>query len=178
SVRENFVLLARALPVLPWVYARGHRPFPNPEHLFLLAFQHFMTRKYEEAVRLAEQAFKLKDEPRTRLLLARTLHALGRFQDALAKAIPLYEQTGSREAGKVIAASHAGLKDWPSALVYLERLMAEATETDVLNLAAECYLNLHQPERALPLLRRSLEIDSNQPAVKTRLEATEKRLRK
>ncbi|MDH7513323.1 MAG: GWxTD domain-containing protein [Clostridiales bacterium] len=178
SARENFVLLAKALPVLPWVYARGHSPFPNPDHLFLFASQYFMTRKYDEAFKLADQAFALRDEPRTRLLLAKTLHALGRFQDSLEAAMPLYEGELSREAAKIIAACHASLKNWPTALVYLEKLMAEATETSVLNLAGECYVNLNQPARALPLLRRSLEIDPNQPAVKALLEASEKKLNK
>ncbi len=178
SARENFVLLAKALPVLPWVYARVHSPSPNPDHLFLLASQYVMTRKYDEALKLAGQAVALRDEPGTRLLLAKTFYALGRFQDSLEAAMPLSEGEQSREASKIIAACHAGLKNWPEALVYLERLMAEATETSVLNMAGECYVNLNQPQRALPLLRRSLEIDPNQPAVKALLEASEKKLNK
>ncbi len=178
SARENFVLLAKALPVRPWVYAKVHNPSPNAEHLFLLASQYFMTRKYEEALSFTGQALALKDVPRTKLLLAKTFHALGRFQDSLDAAIPLYEENRSREAAKVIAAGYASLKNWSTALVYLERLMAEATETSVLNLAGECYFNLNQPERALPLLRRSLEIDPNQPTVKALVEASEKKLNK
>ncbi len=35
-----------------------------------------------------------------------------------------------------------------------------------MNLAAECYLNLNQPEKALPLIQKSLELDPNQDKIK------------
>jgi tetratricopeptide (TPR) repeat protein len=176
--RQNFVLLAQAVPVLPWVYAKTHEPWPNAEHLFLLAFEYFQIRQYDEALRVAEEAIKLKEEPKTRLLMARILLALGRFQDSLEAARPLYEEGRSREAAKILAAGRAGLNDWTSALIYLEELLAGAAETAILNLAAECYLNLNQPERALPLLRRSLEIDPDQPAAKALEERAKKKLQK
>ena len=138
-----------------------------------------MTRKYEQAARLAEQALGLKDEPATRLLLARTLLALERYGDALEVARRLLDdERQSRQASKIVAASYAGLKDWREALIYLERLRAEATEASVLNLAAECHLNLNEPEKAVPLLRRSLEVDPDQPDIKTLLETAEKRIKK
>ncbi len=117
TLKENFVLLAQAPPVLPWVYAKTHRPAPNPEHLFLVGLEYFQTRRYEEAFRAADWALKLKDEERARLLLARILYALGRFKESLAAARPVYEESRQREAAKILAASHAALKDWASALV-------------------------------------------------------------
>ncbi len=174
TAKENLVLLSQPYPVVPWVYAKSHQLFPNSEHLFILSTEYFLTKQYEKAYGLADQALKLKDEPRTRILLAKILYALGRYQDSLAAVIPVYEATKSREAAKIIAADYAGLKDWSSALVYLEKLMTEATETSVLNLAAECYINLNQPERALPLLEKSLEIDPNQPAIKALEEKAKK----
>jgi tetratricopeptide (TPR) repeat protein len=81
------------------------------------------------------------------------------------------EEAGlSREAAKVLAAGYAALKDWASALGYLNKLLAEATEVSVLNLAGECQLNLGRPDQALPLLQKSLQLDPNQPTVKTLLE--------
>jgi GWxTD domain-containing protein len=174
TAKENIVLLSQPYPVVPWVYAKSHQPFPNSEHLFILSSEYFLTKQYQKAYGLADQALKLKDKPQTRILLAKILYALGRYQDSLAAVIPAYETAKSREAAKVVAADYAGLKDWASALVYLERLMAEATETSVLNLAAECYLNLNQPERALPLLEKSLEIDPNQPSIKALEEKAKK----
>jgi tetratricopeptide (TPR) repeat protein len=91
---------------------------------------------------------------------------MNRFQDSLATIIPLYEATKDREAAKVIALDHAGLKDWTTALVYLDKLMAEATEIGVLNLAAECHLNLGRPDKALPLIQKSLSLDPSQPAIR------------
>ncbi len=174
----NFALLAQAVPVLPRVYARTHGPWPNAEHLFLLAFEYFQTRQYDQALRAADQAYKLKEEPRIRLLAARILYALGRFKDSVTVTIPLYEEGKSREAAEILAAGYAGLEDWTSALIYLEELLARATETGVLNLAAEYYLNLDNPERALQLLRRSLEIDPNQPIAIALEEKAKKKLHK
>ncbi|MGQ9672389.1 MAG: GWxTD domain-containing protein [Candidatus Aminicenantales bacterium] len=178
AMKENFILLARVQPVLPWVYARIHGPAQAGEHLCLFASQYFMVKKYEKAAGLAEQALKLKEEPATRLLYARSLFALGRFEEAIKTVLPLEEEAPSREAAKLIAASYASLKDWRRALVYLERLMAEATETSVLNQTAECYLHLDELDRAIELLRRSLELDPDQPAIKALLETAEKKAKK
>lgn len=166
AARENFILLSQTVPVLPWVYAKGNPAFPNSQDLALLGTEYFLTRQYEKALTLAERAIELKDEPATRLLLAKVLYALGRYQDSLAALKPLEETGISREAAKVIAADYAALKDWSSALVYLEKLLAEATELSVLNLAGECHLNLGRTDQALSLFQRSLEIDPDQPAVK------------
>jgi tetratricopeptide (TPR) repeat protein len=54
--------------------------------------------------------------------------------------------------------------------------MEQAAEIEVLNLAAECYLNLNQPEKALPLLQKSLELNPNQARIKELEEKTKKRL--
>ena len=166
SARGNFVLLSRVYPVLPWVYSRVHPPFPNADSLFWLGTEYYLAKQYPKALESAEQALKLKPESRSRLLSAQAQLALGRYQEALTAARPLAEAPGGREAAKIMAAAHAGLKDWTSAVAILEKLMAEATEASVLNLAGECYLRLGQPEKGLPLLRKSLEIDPDQPAVK------------
>jgi GWxTD domain-containing protein len=165
--RENFVLLSEPYPVVPWVYARIHPPFPSAEHLSLLASEYYLARRYDRALDAAGQAIRLKDDSANRLLQAQSLFALGRYQESLAAATPVYEAIKSREAAKVIAASYAAQRNWTEALVYLERLMAEATEVGVLNLAGECYLHLSRPERAIPLLEKSLQIDPDQPAIRT-----------
>jgi hypothetical protein len=54
--------------------------------------------------------------------------------------------------------------------------MEQAAEISVLNLAAECYLNLSQPEKALPLLQKSLELNLNQARIKELEEKTKKSL--
>ena len=170
TVKENFVLLTQAAPVLPWVYAKGNPAFPNSQDLASLSTEYFVTRRYDKALVLAEQALKLRDDPAIRLLLGKALYALGRYQDSLDVLKPAEDAGQSGEAAKVMAADYAALKDWASALSYLEKLLAEATEVSVLNLAGECHLNLGRPDRALPLLQKSLQLDPNQPEVKTLLE--------
>jgi GWxTD domain-containing protein len=174
SEKDNFILLSQPYPALPWAYAKVHSPFPSPEQLRLLATEHFMARDYEKARGLLDRALKLKEDAPTRLLLGKSLFALNRFQDSLATIIPLYEATKDREAAKVIALDYTGLKDWTTALIYLDKLMAEATEVGVLNLAAECHLNLGRPDRALPLIQKSLSLDPSQPAIRVLEEKAKK----
>jgi hypothetical protein len=174
SARGNFILLSQPFPVVPWVYARAYPSFPSAEHLYLLASEYFLSGQYDRALDLAGQAAKLKDDQSTRILLAKTLFALGRNREALAAAVPVYEATKSREAGKVIAAAHAALQDWRPALAVLEELLSGATEVSLLNLAGECHLNLKHPELALPLLEKSLQLAPEQPAVKALIEKSRK----
>ncbi len=168
--KDNFVVLSQAAPVLPWVYAKGNPAYPNAQDVASISTEYFLTRQYEKALPLAEQALKLRDDASTRLLLAKVLFALGRYQDSL-NVLKSTEEAGlSREAAKVMAAGYAALKDWASALTYLEKIMAESTETSVLNLAGECHLNLGRPEQASFLFQKSLQIDPSQPAVQALLE--------
>jgi GWxTD domain-containing protein len=164
--KEPFILLAQHHPVIPWAYSKLHPPFPNPEQLHTSAFQYFLKGEYTDARRSLEQALQIKDEPRIRLLLAKSLYALGHYRESLTTVFPVYQETQSKEAAKIIAVNYAGLKDWSSALIYLEKLMEQAAEISVLNLAAECYLNLNQPEKALPILQKSLTLNPNQAKIK------------
>jgi GWxTD domain-containing protein len=173
--KENFVVLSQAVPVIPWIYARLHGPFPSPEHLKVLGSQYFLAGDYERARAALEKVLRQKDDADSRLLLAKSLYGLGRYKDSLGHALALYERAPDREAAKVIALDYAALKDWNSALTYLDKLMAEATEVPVLNLAAECHLALDRPEKALPLLQKSLSLVPDQPAVKALEEKTRKR---
>ena len=52
--------------------------------------------------------------------------------------------------------------------------MAEATEIAVLNLAAECHMNLGEPEKALPLIEKSLSLDPSQPLIREMAERAKK----
>ncbi|HSA95714.1 MAG TPA: GWxTD domain-containing protein [Acidobacteriota bacterium] len=176
SEKENFVVLDRAVPVLPWVYARLHGPFPGPEHLKALGSQYFLSGDYAKARDAFEAILRLRDDAEARLLLAKSLFGLGLFKESLAHAVAANERTGDRESAKVIALDYAGLKDWNSALTYLEKLMAGATEIPVLNLAAECYLAVGRPDKALPLIEKSLSLLPDQPAVKALQEQAKKRL--
>jgi tetratricopeptide (TPR) repeat protein len=174
TTEEDFVVLGQPYPVIPWVYARLHQPFPGPEHLLVLGSQHFLKGEYGPARDILMKLLQGRDDPAARLLLAKSLYGLGLYKESLANATAVYERGGDREAAKVMALDQAGLKDWTSALAILEKLMAEATEISVLNLAAECHLALGHPERALPLLQKSLALAPDQPAAR----ALEERARK
>jgi GWxTD domain-containing protein len=164
--QENMIILAQNIPDLPWIYSRQHALPPNAEHSYLLGSEYFLSGRYDQAKRLLEESLRFKDSPATRLLLAKSLYGLGLFRESLALAAPLYEATRDREAAKVAALDQAGLKDWTAALVYLDDLLSQATEISVLNLAAECRLNLNQPQEALRLMEKSLQLDPAQPRLR------------
>jgi GWxTD domain-containing protein len=174
--KDQFIILARPFPVMPWSYARLHGRFPGAEHFRILGTQFFLAKQYREAIDACRRALVLKDESSTRLLLAKALFAVGRFRESLDQALPLFGKAPDGETAKVIALDYGSLKDWTSALGYLEKIMAEATEVPVLNLAAEYYLNLDRPEKALPLLQKSLSLLPDQPTIKELEEKIRKRL--
>jgi tetratricopeptide (TPR) repeat protein len=153
-----------------------HGAFPGPEHFKVLAAQHFLKGEYARSREVLEQVLAGRDDPDARLLLAKSLYGLGLFKESLAHAVAVHERAKDRESAKVIALDHAGLKDWSAALPYLERLLAEATEVSVLNLAAECHLALGKADKALPLIEKSLALLPGQPAVKALEEQARKRL--
>ena len=92
--------------------------------------------------------------------------------------LPHYEKSEDREAGKILAASYAALSDWSSALIYLERLLAQATEISVLNQTAECYIKLTQTDKAIPLLEKSLSLNPDQAAIRDLLEKIRQTIKK
>lgn len=172
--KENFIVLATPYPSLPWVFARRHSDYPNPEHLTLLGSQYFMQGRYAQARDCARKALDLREEPAARLLWGRSLYALKDFKASLEAVRPLWEGSKNREAAKIMALDFSAEGDWAGALPILEALMRESTEVGVLNLAAEAYANTGQPAKAIPLLEKSLSLVPGQPAVKAMLD----RLRK
>ncbi|HMA53359.1 MAG TPA: GWxTD domain-containing protein, partial [Acidobacteriota bacterium] len=174
--KENFVVLGEPFPVIPWVYGRLHGPFPGPEHLRALGSQYFLEGDYARSREICERALRAGDDPSTRLLLAKSLYGLGLYKESLEHATAVHDRGGDRESAKVIALDQAGLKDWAAALSTLEKLMAGATEIPVLNLASECHMALGHPERALPLLQKSLALVPDQPAVRALEEEAKKRI--
>lgn len=173
--RENFIILSQPYPVVPWVYARMRSPYPGPEHLYTLGAQNFLAGDYSQARDNLDRALEYDRSPATELLLVKTLYGLGLYRESLEGALVLYARTPERETAKAIALNYAALKNWSGALVYLEKLMMDATEISVLNLAAECYLNLGQSEKALPLIQKSLSLLPDQPLIKELEEKARKR---
>lgn len=163
SRREKIILLDRPYPPIPRVMSRLHPAFPDPESLQILASQYFLSGQYEEALRLGQKILGFKDGPETRLLMGKALFALKRYGESVEMLRPLYETSQNREAGKVLALDFFYLGKWREALDYLEKLLQEATELSLLNLAAECYLKLDLPEKALLMIEKSLKLEPDQP---------------
>ncbi len=178
SESENFILLAQAFPVIPWVFSKQHLPFPNSVHLYTLASQYFLASDYSHARSALEQALNMQEDPNARLLLGKTLYAQQDYQGSLKTVQSLYQTTGNRETAKLIALNHVALKEWAQGVIYLEKLLESSLEIGVLNLAGECYNNLKQPEKALPVLQKSLELNPDHPNIKQLLQQTQNAIEK
>jgi len=163
SRREKIILLDRPYPPIPRVMSRLHPAFPAPESLQTLASQYFLSGQYEEALRLGQKILGHKDDPETRLLMGKALFALKKYSESAEILRPLYEASKNREAGKVLALDFFYLGKWREALDYLEKMLQEATELSLLNLAAECYLKLNLPDKALQMIEKSLKLEPDQP---------------
>ena len=111
--KENFIVLANPIPVLPWVFARQHQPFPNPEQLYLVGSQYFLGGDFAKAKEVLDVALAQREEPRTKMLLGRTLYALRRYSDSIAALEPLYGAGKDRDAGKVLALDHFPWENGP-----------------------------------------------------------------
>jgi len=170
----NFVILAQTHPIIPRTYSRLHPEFPNAEHLYLIASQYYRKEQYQKAQQNLERLLNMKESTSAKILLAQTLFAMKKYQDSLAVVGPVYEATQDREAAMVMASDYAGLKEWRSALVYLEKLLKQAVDLDVLNLAAQCYIHLDKPERALPLLKKSIDMNPHQEEIRSLMDRIEK----
>lgn len=165
SQKENFVIYSQHQSVIPWVYSKLHPAFPNFKDLFLLGSQYFSTKKYKKAKLLLEEALKRRKDNRTILLLAKTHLALEDYKKSIQIAQSVYKANRDREAAKIIAFSYTALKEWKEALPYLTTVLEQAQEIKVLNLAAKCYLNLNLPQKAFPLLQKSLKLNPHQPEI-------------
>jgi len=177
SQREKIILLDRPYPPIPRVMSRLHPAFPAPESLQILASQYFLSGQYEQALRLGQKILGLKDDPETRLLMGKSLFALKKYAESAQILQPLYEASQNREAGKVLALDFYYLEKWPEAVAYLEKLLQEGTELSLLNLAAECYLKLDLPAKALLMIEKSLKLEPNQPQARKLEEIIKARLK-
>jgi tetratricopeptide (TPR) repeat protein len=133
-----------------------------------------MLRDYDRARECGRKALGIKDEPAARLLLGKALYALKEYKASIQAIGLIHETDKNREAAKILALDYAGEEDWPNALTILEALMKDSTEVAVLNLAAEGYVKTGQPDKAVPLLEKSLSLVPGQPTIKEMLD----RLRK
>jgi len=170
----NFVILSQQQPIIPWAYSKLYQAYPNHEHLYLIASQHFRKGQYKKAKQTLEKILEKSENQSAQLLLAQTLLAMKQHKESLALVKPIYEESQSRESAMIMASNYAELKDWESALIYLEKLLKQAVDLNVLNLAAQCYIKLNKPEKALPLLEKSLVLDPDQANIKMLLDRIEK----
>jgi GWxTD domain-containing protein len=177
SRKENFILLATAAPALPWSYARMRPPFPDSEQLFLLSTQYFLGGNFGKAVELTDKSLGIRDDPRARLLKGRALYGLGKFAESIAAVEPVYRARQDRDAAKIMALDRSSLGQWAEAVRLCDELLRDSTEVSVLNRAGEGYVRLDQPDKALPLLKKSLELVPGQPAIKALLDKAEKAIK-
>jgi len=115
------------------------------------------------------------DRSEYRLMLAKTYYALKNYRNYLSIIFPLYGKTKNLEAIKLIALNYYYLRDFRSAVKYLEEVLQKSTEVNVINLTADCYIKLGEKEKAIYLIKKSLELNPSQENLKNLLISLEKK---
>lgn len=175
SEKEKFSILPSNYPVYPWIFSKLNRLFPHPSYYYILGTQYFYLKKYDLALLNFEKAYKLQDRPEYRLMLAKTHYALKNYKNSLSVIFPLYEKSKDLESTKLIALNYYYLKDLRSAVKYLEEILKKSTEVNVINLTAECYIKLGEKDKAIYLIKKSLELNPSQENLKKLLNSLEKK---
>ncbi|MCP2598753.1 CDC27 family protein, partial [Candidatus Aminicenantes bacterium AC-335-L06] len=129
---------------------------------------------YNLALFYFEKAYKMMDKPVYRLMLGKTYYALKRYQDSLSVIFPLYEKSKNLDTIKLIALNYYSLKDYRSAVKFLEEVLTQSMEVNVINLAADCYLKLGEKDKAIYLIKKSLELDPTQEKLKKQLNSLDR----
>ena len=167
SARENFVLLSQASPVLPWVYSKGHPAFPNAGRL-LRRHGVLPDQPIRQSPAIGRAGPQAQGDASTRLLLAKVLYALGRYQGLGRCPQPPKPPADARRPRSWRPATR------PQGLGVGRRLSREAHGRSHRSERPEPgggVLSSPRPARkGASLLQKSLEIDPNQPAVKALLE--------
>ena len=175
SEKEKFSILPSNYPVYPWIFSQYNKLFPHHSYFYILGTQYFSLKKYNLALPYFEKAYKMLDRPEYRLMLAKTYYALKNYRNSLSIIFPLYGKTKNLEAIKLIALNYYYLKDFRSAVKYLEEVLQKSTEVNVINLTADCYIKLGEKEKAIYLIKKSLELNPSQENLKNLLISLEKK---
>jgi len=161
----------------PWVYYKKLLPSSDPVYSFILGKQHFNKGEIKKAKDKFEIAYH--ENPNSldyALGLAQAYFTLKKYDKAGKILSPFLE---SKEAPYqlyfLLGKSHQALGKFDQAVsVYNEAISHFGINFNLLNSLGECYYRLGSTDEALAAWKKSLEINSEQPEIRKKIESIRK----
>ncbi len=178
SEREHFEITPVAGFPRPWVFSKSLLPPSHHSYLYVRGLQYLNQGKIGKALANLEKAFHSQPNKEIyAVLLARAYLQTEKFAKARSTLIPFSEIENVRyEVYSYLGQAHQALGEFDQAIVvYNEALSRFGLNIGILNSLGECYLRLNNVEEAIAAWKKSLEINPQQPEIKTKVESLKNR---
>ena len=178
SEREHFEITPVAGFPRPWIFSKSLPPPSHHSYLYVRGLQYLNQGKIEKALTNLEKAFHSQPNQEIyAVLLARAYLQTEKFAKAISTLIPFSEIENVRyEVYSYLGQAHQALGEFDqSIVVYNEALSRFGLNIGILNSLGECYFRLNNVEEAIAAWNKSLEINPQQPEIKTKLESLKNR---
>jgi GWxTD domain-containing protein len=174
SEREHFEITPVAGFPRPWVFSKSLSPPSHYSYLYVRGLQYFNQGKIEKALENLEKAFHSHPNQESyAILLARVYLQAEEFAKARSILLPFSEIENVRyEVYSYLGQAHHALGEFDQAIVVYNKALSQfGLNIEILNSLGECHFRLNNVEEAIAAWNKSLEINPQQPEIKTKLES-------
>jgi tetratricopeptide (TPR) repeat protein len=178
SEREHFEITPVAGFPRPWVFSKSLPPASHHSYLYVRGLQYLNQGKTEKALTNLEKAFHSQPNQEIyAILLARAYLQTEKFAKARSTLIPFSEiENVHYEVYSYLGQAHQALGEFDQAIViYNHALSRFGLNIKILNSLGECYFRLNNVKEAIAAWKKSLEINPQQPDIKTKLDSLKNR---
>lgn len=162
----------------PWIYSKILPDAGDPIFSHVIGTQLFNTGKVQEARSKLEEAYRRKPgSAEFALNLARLYMILKEYDKVEPLLFPLLSQPKPQfEVFFLIGKAFQGSGKLDKAIDIFNKAISHfGLSTHILNAIGECYFQLGVPDEALMAWEKSLEVDPNQPQIKSNVEALKRK---
>ncbi|MDP2916064.1 MAG: GWxTD domain-containing protein [Candidatus Aminicenantes bacterium] len=171
---EEFDLSFRDAVPKPWYYTKRLPEAADPVYALIIGSQLFNIGRLEEAKGFVERAYRqLPGSADAALSLARIHLALGQPEKAVPVLDPFLDASQTPKYEIYVLAGQALQRtgDFAGALSIFDRAVSHfGVNANLLNMIGDSYARLGRPKDAQAVWEKSLEINSNQPEIKKKLD--------
>jgi len=178
SQSEEFEITAVAKLTRPWIFQNTLLPPSDPVYPYVLGVQLFNKGKIEEAREKLETAYNNRpDSLQYALNLARVYFVLKKHEKVKQTLLPFSESADANyDVYFLLGKSLQTLGEINQAVsFYNEAVTHFGVDINILNSLGECYYRLGNSKEAIAAWEKSLEIESNQPEIKKKVESIKNR---
>ena len=161
----------------PVLHAEAKAPPNDPDLMMIRAAQFRTVGRFDDAIAALRNVLRrVPDKEEALLLLGEMLQAADRHEELEALLAPrLVRMPDDVESLWMLGESSAAQGKHHDAVRYFERArLAGRSDTSLLNALASAYLAADNTEKAVEIMRLSLDLDPDQPAVRSMLDLSTK----